>query len=165
MHRHHFIGLLLGASALWAESKPATLFLVRHAERAGGTALEVPISEAGQERAQLLARMLGDAGITSILVSDALRTQQTAAPIAAKLKQTPVIVKGSDFDQLKAAAMKIPAGTKALFVRHSNELGPLVESLGGGKIASMADTEFDRMVIVTLLDGKAVAVSTLRYGR
>jgi phosphohistidine phosphatase SixA len=165
MHRHVSAAWLLCASIGLAQTTPATLFLVRHAERAGGTALEVPINEAGEERAKLLARMLGDAGITSIVVSEAKRTQQTAAPLAALLKLTPAVVKGGDPASLTAAAKRIPAGSKALFVRHSNELGPLVESLGGTRIAPMPDAEYDRLLVITLVDGKAVAVSTLRFGR
>ncbi len=158
-----FLTLILGA--VMAAAQPATLFLVRHAERAGGMEKDVPISAAGEERAQALARVLGEAGISTVVVSEAKRTQQTAAPLAAKLKLTPVQFKGAEFAQLLAAARQLPPGAKALFVRHSNELGPLVESLGGGKIAPVPDTEFDRLLVITLLDGKAVAVSTLRYGR
>lgn len=163
--RSLLLTLILCTASAWAQAQPATLFLVRHAERAGGMATNVPISEAGEERAQLLARLLGEAGIAKIVVSDVLRTQQSAAPIAQKLKLTPAIVKSGNYEGLVTAARAIPAGGKALFVRHSNELAPLVEKLGGGKIPELTDTEYDRLVVVTLMDGKAVAVSTLRFGR
>lgn len=50
-------------------------------------------------------------------------------------------------------------------VGHSNTVPLLVERLGGGKIAPIADSEYDRLiVIVTNLSGKAKVV-TLRYGK
>lgn len=173
MTRPLLAGLLLAAALLPtllpaplpAQSKPATLFLVRHAERAGGMAADVPISEAGQQRAQLLARLLGEAGVSSIVVSDLLRTQQSAAPLAAKLQLKPKVVKASDAAGLLAAARAIPAGAKAVFVRHSNELAPLVEKLGGDRIPELVDTEFDRLLVITLLNGQAATVSTLRFGQ
>ena len=164
MTRLVLIGLLL-FHAVAAQTKPATIFLVRHAERAGGMAADVPLSAIGEERALLLARMLGEAGVTTIVTSEMKRTQQTATPLATKLGLTPVIVKGSDIGNLVKAARQIPPGGKALFVRHSNELAPLVEKLGGGPIPPLPDTEFDRLVILTLAKGKAVGVSTLRFGR
>ena len=109
--------------------------------------------------------MLGESGVSQIVVSDVLRTQQSAAPLAAKLKLVPAVVKPVDYDGLLAAARAIPAGGKALFVRHSNEIAPLVEKLGGGSVAGLADTEFDRFLVIVLMDGKAVTVTTLRYGR
>ena len=128
-------------------------------------ALDVSISEAGQERAHLLARMLGDAGISRIVASEAKRTQQTASPLADRLGLTAEVVKGGDVENLVAAARKLAPGSKSVFVRHSNELVPLVEKLGGGTIPPLPDTEFDRFLVITLQDGRAVAVSTLRYGK
>ena len=40
-----------------------------------------------------------------------------------------------------------------------------MKNLGGGVIAPLPDTEFDRFLVLVLVDGKAVSVTTLRYGR
>jgi broad specificity phosphatase PhoE len=48
-----------------------------------------PLLPRGQERARELLPALKDAGITRIITSTSLRTQQTAAPLAAALHLTP----------------------------------------------------------------------------
>src|SRR4051812_16818277 len=56
--------------------------LPRHAERAGGAgamANDDPLSPAGRERAELLSRILSDAGVHSIFVTEYKRSQETAA--------------------------------------------------------------------------------------
>jgi len=71
--------------ALIGADSTQTVVLVRHAERAGGMAPEIGLSDAGKCRAQVLSGMLADAGVTSIFTSDVARTQQTAEPLAKKL--------------------------------------------------------------------------------
>jgi phosphohistidine phosphatase SixA len=147
-----------------AADTTSTLFLVRHAERTG-TQLTDPIMEGpGKERARLLARMFGEAGISKIFVSNALRTQQTAAPLAAKLGIKPEIIDGGDTPRLAAALAAVPAGSTVFAARHSGEIEKLIEVMGGGQIPKMPETEYDRLLIVTLAKGKVLAVRTLRYG-
>ena len=53
-----------------------TILLVRHAEKTmQGT--DPPLSDEGQARAQTLAHVTGEAGVTAIYTSQYLRTQQT----------------------------------------------------------------------------------------
>ena len=51
---------------------------------------DTPLSKAGEARAQLLARLLKDAGITAIYTSQFQRTIKTAEPLAISLKIKPV---------------------------------------------------------------------------
>ena len=62
-----------------------TVILVRHAEKADSSA-DAALSKWGEERAERLAAILKDAGVTAILTSDRQRTIRTAAPLAALLK-------------------------------------------------------------------------------
>src|SRR5262245_7231642 len=89
---------LIGTAAAPAQ----TVILVRHAERAGGMGPEVGISEAGRCRAETLARMLADAGVRRIYVTDVMRTQQTAQPLAGKLKLQPEIIPAKDVEDRKS---------------------------------------------------------------
>ncbi len=69
----------------------STVFVVRHADRYG-TEPDPSITEIGQGQAESLARLLADAHITRIFTSEALRTQQTAAPTAARFHLKPTAI-------------------------------------------------------------------------
>src|SRR4051812_14602306 len=73
-----------------------TVFLTRHAERAGEMGDDPTLTPAGRDRAELLARMLADAGVRQIFVTEFKRTQETAAPLARKLQVTPKELSGKD---------------------------------------------------------------------
>jgi broad specificity phosphatase PhoE len=139
-----------------------TVFLTRHAERAGGVgamANDDPISPAGRERADLLARMLSDAGIQKIFVTEYKRTQETAAPLARKLNLAPQAIPGTGVvDAIRA----LKSGA-VLAVGHSNTLPEIITALGGPAIPKIADDEFDNLYILTI-DGKNVTLTRLHYG-
>jgi phosphohistidine phosphatase SixA len=142
---------------------PATLIIVRHAEKAGPTG-DVPLTDAGHARAAALAHVLRSANISTIFVTDLQRTQQTAAPIAKALNLTPVIVPAADVAGLAAKLAALPAGTTALVVNHNPFVLDLARAFGAKNVANMEETEFDRMMVLTPgADGKSVLL-TLRYG-
>jgi phosphohistidine phosphatase SixA len=147
-------------AALSAADDPTTILLVRHAERTSPTADS--ISESGRQRAQELKRMLADIPLHSIYVSEMKRTAETAAPIASARNLTPVATPAADIDALVAKLKSVPAGSSVLVVHHSNTLPKVVEKLGGS-IPPISDTEFDRLIVVTVYPGKS-KVLTLRYG-
>src|SRR5205823_9140645 len=93
----HFIALLL-LSGLFISSAAAqsTIFIVRHAEKAASGGDNPDLSEAGRARAETLASMLKDAGVSAIYVTEFKRTQQTAAPLAKMLHLDPTIVPAKD---------------------------------------------------------------------
>src|SRR5688572_19017120 len=82
-----FAVLLLLASAALAET--TTVILVRHAERVDKDG-DVPLIEPGFERAKELARVLADARVSAIYVTQWQRTLQTVEPLLAALKLEPV---------------------------------------------------------------------------
>jgi phosphohistidine phosphatase SixA len=139
-----------------------TVFLTRHAERAGGGAMghDDPLSPAGRERADLLARMLADAPIGSIFVTEFRRTQETAAPLARKLgvapRQIPTV-------PATVAAIKALKSGTALVAGHSNTLPEIISGLGGPAIPKIAEDEFDNLYILTI-SGKDVTLVRLHYG-
>ncbi len=140
-----------------------TVVLVRHAERAGGTDPDVGISDAGRCRAGVLAAMLADANVGTIYTSEVARTRQTAEPLAQKLEIRPEAIPAKDIDALAA---KIRAGAPErtiLVVGHSNTIPKIVELLSGEAVPPIADSEYDRMYIVTLAGAKEAKVLKLRY--
>jgi phosphohistidine phosphatase SixA len=156
--------VLLAASSFALAAQPAkTVILVRHAERASGMSADVGISEAGKCRAEALARMLSDANVKRIFTSEVARTQQTAEPLAAKLHIRPEVVPAKDLEGLVA---KLRAGAPdevALVVGHSNTVPEIVKLLGGGNVPPIGDSDYDRLLIVTLTGPKQATVVTLRY--
>ena len=143
-----------------AADLPQTVILVRHAERAGGIGADVGISEAGKCRAEALARMLTDAGVKHIYVSEVVRTQQTAQPLASKLRIEPEVVPAKDIDSLVA---KVRTGGVALVVGHSNTVPEIIKRIGGGTMQPIDDGEYDRMYIMTLTDQNQATVVALHY--
>jgi 2,3-bisphosphoglycerate-dependent phosphoglycerate mutase len=161
--------LLLASVALpqpLAVTGPATLFLVRHAERAGG-ADDDPLTNFGQERAATLKRTLGEADVRKIVVSETLRSRQTAEPLAAALKQKPIVIKRGALAELTAELRKSVGNGSIVAVRHADEIPALVEALAGPplKVPAYGDQEYDRLLVLTLIQGRAINVRTLRFGR
>jgi broad specificity phosphatase PhoE len=156
--------LLLAAWSFALAAQPAkTVILVRHAERAGGMSADVGISEAGRCRAEALARMLADANIKRIYVSEVARTGQTAEPLASKLHIRPEVVPAKDIEGLVA---KLRAGAPddvVLVVGHSDTVPEIIKLLGGGSVPPIGDSEYDRLFVLTLTPPNRATVVTLRY--
>jgi phosphohistidine phosphatase SixA len=158
--RRQLLGVLL-LTASWQLSG-ATIVLVRHAEK-DGTSGDVPLSAQGRQRAAALAGMLVDTGVRTIFTTEFRRTQQTAAPLAQKLKITPVIVPSNSTNLLLKKLKSLAENDVALVVGHNITLPEIVAGLGAGAIPAVFETEFNRMLIVkTGATGKS-SVLTLRY--
>jgi broad specificity phosphatase PhoE len=152
--------LLLGQVAL-AQQGARTIFLVRDAQ-ATGTDVNATLTPAGEQRAQCLARTLAETGIKQIFVSEAKRTQQTAAPLAAQLKLTPSTVAANDVSTLVRNLLYGTSGN-VLVVGHSNTVPVIIQRLQAGNVAGMSEKEFDRMFVVTVIEGSGTPAATLRY--
>jgi broad specificity phosphatase PhoE len=144
-----------------AETGPAILFLVRHAEKGDGP--DPPLSEAGQKRAQTLARMLAESGIGHIHSTDYARTLETAAPAAERLGLEVRIYDPTRLQEL--ADTLLHEGGKHLVVGHSNTTPELVKLLGGEPGDSIEDAwEYDRLYLVTPGAVDETSTILLRYG-
>jgi len=159
--------LLLGAAGNPLQAQePTLIFLVRHAERADDgqmTGQEDPhLSEAGRARAQALARLLADAGITQVHSSDYLRTRETAAPTAEAAGLPVSIYDVRDLPTF-AETLKATPG-RHLVVGHSNSTPDLVAILGGDPHGEIAPLEYDRLYLLSLGPSGAQTV-LLRFGQ
>jgi len=72
--------------------RTTTLFLVRHADIPSGADPNPHLTNGGQVRATELVHSLGRVAIAAVYVSDLFRTQETAAPLAAHLGLTPLVI-------------------------------------------------------------------------
>jgi phosphohistidine phosphatase SixA len=149
---------------LWLLSAQAqafqTLFIVRHAEKQDDSK-DPALSLKGKARALSLASHLQDAGIRAIYVTEYQRTQKTAEPLG-ELLGLKSITADKDLTKFAAQLLADKSSDAALIVGHSNTVPDLVKALGVPVKWSIADSEYDRLVIVTL-SKPAPVISILRY--
>ncbi|HET9184269.1 MAG TPA: phosphoglycerate mutase family protein [Candidatus Angelobacter sp.] len=155
-----FPTLLLSQLAL-AQQGTRIVYLVRHAE-AASSAPDAALTAAGQKRAECLARTFKDAGIKQIFVSDARRTQETAAPLAKELKITPTVVPAKDPNTL-IRDLLYSGGGNILVVSHSDTLPFIIARMHAGTIGPIGQDEYDRLFVTTVIESGTTKVSTLRY--
>ena len=144
------------AAWVWITAGSTTVIVIRHAEKelSVGTA-DPPLSQAGLARAQLLARMFGDAQVLghvdAIYVSQFLRNQQTAAPLAARLGIGETVVLADDPRPLARRALNEHRGGRILIVGHADTVPKTVAALSGNPdIPQIGDQEYGTMYIVTV---------------
>jgi broad specificity phosphatase PhoE len=137
--------LALFASAAGAQS---IVFIVRHAEKAKSGGNDPDLSEAGRARAEVLARMLQDAGITAIYATEFRRTQQTAAPLAKAIAIEPTTVPANDITTLTSKLRD--SKENALVVGHTNTIPDLIKALGIATPISIPETDYDNLFILVL---------------
>ena len=154
--------------------KVTTVFLVRHAEKATTPPEDPPLTEAGNSRAQQLARLLEQAGIKAIYTSQFLRTKQTVEPLAKSLGITPTLIpikmnpsnpREISQQSIKDITEKIQerAGEAALVVGHSNTVPEVIKMLGVSEPVSIDEREFGNLFIVTVYAKGKAHVARLKY--
>jgi phosphohistidine phosphatase SixA len=142
------------------------VLLVRHAERADGGAppagmtapADPDLSGEGRLRADRLAEMLARAGITRIVVSEFRRTQQTAAPIAARLGLTPERSSSKDVPGL-VKQLATYTNDVVLIIGHNTTVPAVIAGLGGPKV-EIPDTDYANLFVFV---PATHALTTLRY--
>jgi len=150
------LGLAIVAVWVWATAGSTTLIVIRHAEKdLSVSATDPPLSQAGQARAALLARMFGDAKVLghvdAIYVSPALRNRQTAAPLAAQLGIEEAIAPADDPRALARRALHEHHGDRVLIVGNSDTIPEIVAALSGNpNIPEIGAQEYGTMYIVTV---------------
>ena len=141
--------LLLFVSASIASAEPV-IVIVRHAEKATNGGNDPDLSSAGRARADALARILKDAGITAIFTSEFKRTQETAAPTATSTHVAPTVVTAKDTAGLVAKLHQMKGN--ALVVGHGNTIPNIIRALGINSAINIPGADYSELLIVTLGD-------------
>lgn len=172
MSRRVLIALILLCPATASAQQP--IIIIRHAERQMGEG-DDGLSEAGRHRADRLAALLKDAGITHIFVSDLRRTRETAQPLARLRNLSPsrIAIPAQGRGKVSASELqvratllaisKLPRTAVVLVVGHSNTVSLFLARLGYAPAVQIPDTEFDNMFVVTPRATRAPSVIRLRY--
>src|SRR5580765_6152533 len=150
-----------------AQSANKTIVLVRHAEKAASTDMDmtgdVDLSPEGRQRAERLAQMIKKYKPHEIFATDYKRTRQTAEPIA-KLRGKEI----QTYDPRKQAELipKILASNTDhyLIVGHSNTIPALANLLAKKEIfGQMPDAEYGVIWVIRMKKGVVTKIEVVLY--
>jgi broad specificity phosphatase PhoE len=161
------VAALVVALLVWllVTAKSTTVIVVRDAETASESGAEAAAGEPaagepaltpeGQARAELLARLFGDARlkdhVDAIYVSPSPATQATARPLAARLGITPVVAAPEAPRAWARRILREHRGERILVVARGTVARELAADLSGAAdIPPILPLEFGTMYIVTV---------------
>lgn len=156
--------LVLDGSVSPANAQRAML-LLRHAERVEYESPDGVLSEAGEARARVLARLLQDAGVTAIYTSDRKRTQQTAEPLAKALGLAPTTV-AAQGKLVEATLSLIREREKSgivVIVSHGDTVPAFLKALGHPGQITIGPREHDDIFVTVPASGGPPTVVRLNY--
>jgi broad specificity phosphatase PhoE len=143
-----------------------TIYIVRHAEKAAQPAnmtSDVPLSEAGKQRAALLRKLLLNKNIRYIFSTNRLRSTSTAEPLS---EATGVAVQLYANDTLPRFIARVKAlKSNVLIVGHSNTIDDIVNELCGEKKIpnDFEETAYDNLLVVKFKK-KKILFEPKKYG-
>lgn len=160
--------LVLLASAAHAQTQPATVIVVRHAEKADVPTDNPRLSAEGWVRVEQLIEAVRNAGITAIYSTPYTRTLDTAGGVAKALGigviETPIPNRNVQAYAANVAARVRRDGGVILVVGHSNTMGAVIKALGGPDIGEIADPRYDDLFVLTVQDGKPTRIVRSKFG-
>ena len=153
-----------------------TILLVRHAEKGAtpgddfvhpdgsrGPALTDP---AGLARAQGLAHVAGEAGVTAIYHTQYLRTRQTIEPLDSIVSgNTTQMFEADRVDDLVNDVLNNHRGEVVVIASHSNKVPEIIERLGGPHLPEIEGGDFDNLFVITVSCKNPPKVVRLKYGQ
>ncbi|MBM4196233.1 MAG: histidine phosphatase family protein [Gammaproteobacteria bacterium] len=163
--------LMLAFALAWFFESQATttVAFVRYAELAGDADSNPGLSPAGQERAEELSRLLGEAdvvaGVDAIFATQYRYTQETVAPLAKRLRLPVQVQEVADVNGLLERILRDYKGKIVLVVTHTGPLPELIRELHGSKkVPAFGATEHDNLYIVSIPWYGKVKTLRLKYG-
>ncbi|MFQ5568302.1 MAG: histidine phosphatase family protein [Rhodothermales bacterium] len=149
---------------------PTVVMVIRHAEKASDQGRDPSLTEAGEQRAEALIAVAGEAGVKAIYSSQFKRTTETVAPLARHLgiPVTTFEISGANLHDYPAMlAEKILTehrGEAVVVVNHSNTVPAIVEALGGAPTTAMSEDEYDHFFIVVIPASGPARTIKAQYG-
>jgi len=162
-----FVVAVVGFFVYRSATTTTVVVLARHAEKDPSSIQDPPLSAEGEQRAVRLAQMFGRPGgvghIDAIYVSNARRTQQTAAPVAERLGKQPIVVPAADVKGLASRVMHEHGGGSVLVISHSNTVPELIHELGDIDVPPIADDEYDTLYVLSIPSFGHASVLRMEY--
>jgi len=163
-----------GSACSAAQSQQAVpgttiVILARHAEKASETETDPELSRRGRERAAALGRALEGARLTGGIVSERIRTHQTAGPALAIHGIVPdtVSIQGGVAAHARGVAERIRAhhaGGTVLVVGHSNTIPAIMTALGAGPLPDICDAAYGNLYVMALEKDQPPAILRTKFG-
>jgi phosphohistidine phosphatase SixA len=138
-----------------------TVVLVRHAEKLSDER-DAGLSEIGIAHAERLADILERTGIAAIYVSEARRTRETAAPVAARTGVEPQVIEAERHARLLRRLKWRHRSEVVLVVGHSNTV-PLIAAGLGAEIGVVDAEDYSGLWIISYSRLRGTRLLTLRY--
>jgi broad specificity phosphatase PhoE len=132
-----------------------TVVIVRHAERANDA-----LTEDGEKRAETLARLLSNTGVSAIFSTNTTRTIETVNNTAERLGIT--IQFYNSIQEVADLIKSEYAGKVVLVVGHSDTVPQTVNALGVSSAPQIAN-EFNNLFIVTIRSDGIASLTHLKY--
>jgi broad specificity phosphatase PhoE len=142
-----------------------TVILVRHAEKQTTPDMPDPsLNDAGAARAAALARVLADAPLEAVFVTQFKRTQETGAPTAAAHGLEAAPRDAGDVAGVAAEILREHEDETVLVCGHSNTVPAMIRSLGVDTDLTLTEQDYDDLFVVTIDDGGNATLLHLHYG-
>jgi len=142
-----------------------TVIIVRHAEKNIEPNNPDPdLSPAGQARAQEIARIFGDSRVQAIYATQFKRTQQTVAPLSARVGVPVITVDAKQSTELVRRILSNNRGQTVFIAGHNNTVPEIVNILSGENFSIIPESEYDNMFIVMMYRFGKAKVLKVKYG-
>lgn len=147
----------LCVNSLWSQ-ETTTIYLIRHAEKAEGSA-DPGLSDQGKDRAAKWGSYFEDKNITNYYSTNYKRTTETMTAISAFMSKMPAVGSSKQFraegydpnNLLLSEVAKKNAGKNILVVGHSNTIPAQVNKLiGENKYTDMQENEYGNLYIIKI---------------
>jgi phosphohistidine phosphatase SixA len=149
MNFRHGLLVCLLALAVSLGAQDTTVVLLRHAERQSLLDGDSLLSEAGLQRAKNLVPLLQAFQPSVLFTSDLERTQQTLAPVAAKLGMKPLVRPKGESEALAVEILRDHHGQTVIVCWHHDLAKKLVRALGvKGPVPYLSFDSYDWLWIV-----------------
>jgi broad specificity phosphatase PhoE len=162
--------LALGAASCGRRQQQGStvVLVVRHADKASD-AEDSPLNDAGMRRAQALAAVAADAGVSAIYTTQFKRNRDTAQPLAQRTGVTVTeasvnLQNPGDYGQrLARDIIEQHRGQTVLVVGHGNTVASIVEGLTG-RAPQLGDIQYGDLLIVTVPPSGPAGLVRAQYG-
>jgi phosphohistidine phosphatase SixA len=138
-----------------------TVVLVRHAEKLPDNN-DPGLSELGQAHAERLADLLARAELAAIYTSEARRSRETAAPVAAATGLAPRTVPADKPGRLLWRLKWRHRGDVVLVVGHSNTV-PVIADRLGASIGEISEDDYSGLWVISYSRLRGTRLLTLNY--
>lgn len=144
------------------------IFLVRHSDPPTYLNLDeikddTPLSESGQQRAKMLAELLKDVGITAIYGTQAIRTVETAGPLAKILGLEIRTHSYEDTPGLVGILRSEHDSDRVLVVGHWSTIPEILKAYGDLRDITIERSAYDNLFVIIPKGGKEPTILHLHY--